>query len=152
MALDIQEKRPKGVDLRERGRDEAGRTLYLDARLYMQLQVFTGCHDMDPIIRICRRSGLCGALYADVLDPYGFGLLALSTDAEYFVTELRILFGMASFATLNRKPEHTLFGRTYAIGYESDLEEVPAQAPAAPCSQPCMAMGALVPVASHRFV
>ncbi len=124
MALDIQEKRPKGVDLRERGRDKAGRALYLDARLYMQLQVFGGCQNVEPIRRICERHGLRGALYANVLDPYGFGLLAMSEDEEYFVTELRALLSMAPFAALTFKPAHALFGRTYTIGYESDLEEV----------------------------
>ena len=124
MALDIQEKRIKGVDLRERGRDEAGRTLYLDARLYVQLHVFSECDDIRAVIRVCERSGLRGAIYANVQDPFGIGILAVHEDAEYFVTGLRKMLRTDPFRELRPKPVHTLFGRTYAIGYEQDLEEV----------------------------
>ncbi len=124
MALNIQERRTAGVDLRERGVDGKGRTIYLDARLYMQLHVFSGCRDMDTIMQCCIDYDVRGALYVSLHDAYGFGLLAISQDAAYFVTELRELLGLEPFASLTSDPGQTLFGRTYAIGYEQDLQEV----------------------------
>jgi len=124
MALDIQEMRPAGVDLRERGRDKNGKALYMDARLYVQLQAFTGCADPAPVIQACRDHGLQGAVYANVMDPYGIGIVAMSEEAEYFVTVLRAMLCANPFTQLTLQPSHTLFGRTYTIGYEEDLEEV----------------------------
>ena len=124
MALDIQEKRPLGVDLRERGQDEAGNTIYQDARLYMQLQVFSGCHDLDLVAQQCEQHAVRGALYADAKDPYGFGVLAISEDESYFVDQLRDVFNRPPFTGYTHQPAFTFFGRTYTIGYESDLDEV----------------------------
>ncbi len=124
MALNIQEQRPAGVDLRERGRDKSGNTLYLDARLFMQLQVFTGSDNAQLVADACARHELRGAVYVNVLDPYGVGVLAISEDEEYFAATLRAILQDDPFSHLKIRPEHALFGRTYAIGYESDLEEV----------------------------
>ena len=124
MALDIQEQRPSGIDLRERGRDASGKTIYLDTRLYMQLHVFGDCKSVQAVIACCEEAGVRGALYANMLDPYSIGLLAMHEDAAYFATTLRSFLHEGPFADLQYRPSHTLFGRTYAIGYEDDLEEV----------------------------
>jgi chlorite dismutase len=46
------------------------------------------------------------------------------TDPAFFVDELRPFLLKAPFVDLTPKPEFTMFGRTYAIGYEHDLEQV----------------------------
>ena len=124
MALDISEQRASGLDLSERGRTKDGRALALDKRLYFQLQAFGGCDDADPAARALVAAGIKGALYVNVNDPYGIGLLALSTSADHFVTELRDLLQRPPFTKYLPQPDYAMFGRTYAIGYESDLEEL----------------------------
>lgn len=124
MALDITEQRASGLDLSERGRAEDGRPLALDKRLFFQFLAFGGCHDTRPAANALAAAGIEGALYVNVNDPYGIGLLALSTSADHFVTELRDVLQQAPFASYVPQPDYTMFGRTYAIGYESDLEEL----------------------------
>ena len=66
-------------------------------------------------------SGLTAVLYEDVNDPHGVGLLTLSEDPAAFVGPLRTLLNRAPFDRLTQKPEFTMLGRTYSIGYEPDL-------------------------------
>ncbi|HMQ55836.1 MAG TPA: chlorite dismutase family protein, partial [Anaerolineae bacterium] len=49
-------------------------------------------------------------------------LLTFSEEPDFFVTGLRELLNQAPFADLTFKPEYTMLGRTYSIGYEPDLE------------------------------
>lgn len=111
-------------DLAEKGRDIHGQPVSLDRRLFMQLLVFGGCTDPKPFIEILAASGITAALYADVNDPRGIGLCVAAEDPAFFATELRRLLGGAPFRTLALKPEYTMLGRTYSIGYETDLEHV----------------------------
>ena len=48
----------------------------------------------------------------------------MSDDANFFVNELRPFLQQDPFTDLVPKPEYTMFGRSYAIGYEHDLEQV----------------------------
>ena len=64
-----------------------------------------------------------GTLYEDVNDPTGVALLTLSESPEAFVSQYRAFLQSEPFAGLEPKPEFTMLGRTYAIGYEQDLEE-----------------------------
>jgi chlorite dismutase len=59
-----------------------------------------------------------------VNDPRGIGLLTLSQDPKAFVNALRPLLNSSPFASLTQKPEYTMLGRTYSIGYEPDLKEI----------------------------
>ena len=68
--------------------------------------------------------GVNGALYADLNDPYGIGVVALSESPDHFVTDLRALLQRPPFDEYRARSKFTMFGRTYSIGYESDLEEV----------------------------
>ncbi len=124
MAIDIQENRSDGVDLRERGKSADGRTIYCDGRLYIQLLVFTG-YQQNPevLIRALNQSKLCGALYASLHDPEGIGLLTVSEDPRFFVTELQDYLRSSPLGTLRCRTDLTFIGRTYAIGYEADLNE-----------------------------
>src|SRR5581483_8259175 len=48
----------------------------------------------------------------------------LSEDPAYFVDRVRPLLNQGPFASLAQKPEYTMLGRTYSLGYEPDLLEV----------------------------
>jgi chlorite dismutase len=112
------------VDLSEKGRDTAGETIFLDRRLFMQLLVFTEVWDSDSLQQALSAADIQGVLYADINDPYGVGLLTFSDNPDYFVSAVRSLLRKEPFATLTPRPEMTMLGRTYTIGYESDLERV----------------------------
>ena len=129
MAIDIRENRPAGVDLREKGRGEDGQTLLLDRRLFMQLLVFTGCRNPQPLVSRLKDANVQGALYLMLHDPEGLGLLVMDENPDFFVTELRDVLNQEAFASLTCLPEWTMVGRTYAIGYEQDLEEMLLERP-----------------------
>lgn len=112
------------LDLSEKGRSKEGETISLNRRLFMQLLAYGGCQDTAPLITTLQQAGVAGVLYADLNDPQGVALLTLHEDPDYFVTSLRGLLNQSPFTELSPKPEYTMFGRTYAIGYESNLEEV----------------------------
>lgn len=124
MALDITIKKPNGVDISEKGRSKNGHTISLDQRLFMQLLAFGECRDVQPLIDVLEANGIDGVLYENLNDPFGIGLLTLSPMPDHFLTTVRALLQDEPFAALTPQPAYTLFGRTYAIGYENDLEDV----------------------------
>ena len=95
-----------------------------DRRLFMQFLAFGGCETTGPLAEAASAAGITGALYEDVNDPRGVALLTLSEDPAYFLDRVRPMLNGPSFRPLVQKPEYTMLGRTYAIGYEPDLEEV----------------------------
>lgn len=107
------------VDVRERGANQQAS----DCRLFVQLQAFGGCTDVKPLVRCLEASRLTAVLYRDVNDPRGVGVLALSEDPAFFVNALRDVLNGDPFSMLSHKPEFTMFGRTYASGFETDLED-----------------------------
>ena len=107
------------LDIRERGAGQQVST----RRLFIQLQVFSGCADARPLISALEGSEIEAVLYLDVNDPRGVGVLALSEDPNLFVTGVRDLFNLPPFAELAHRPECTMLGRTYASGHEVDLED-----------------------------
>jgi len=110
---------PTKIDVQERGANQQTS----DRRLYMQLQVFGGCLDPKPLVGALESRRIEAALYQDVNDPRGIGVLAMSEDPAFFVNGLRELFNADPFATLALKPEFSMFGRTYSSGFETDLED-----------------------------
>ena len=106
-----------------------------DDRLFMQLLAFGGCTDAQPLAQRSPQSGVSGVLYEDVNDPRGVALLTFSAGSGG-VRRSRAAAAERSrrFATLVQKPEYTMLGRTYAIGYEPDLEECCSTGPAGRCS------------------
>ena len=124
MALDITIRKPDGVDISEKGRSKDGQTISLDRRLFMQLLAFGGCRAVQPLIEALEANGIDGVLYENLNDPFGIGLVTMSQAPDHFVTTVRAMLQAEPFASLTPQPAFTMFGRTYAIGYESDLEEV----------------------------
>lgn len=113
----------EALDLREYGLPKDGVPQVTERRLYCQLQVFTGCTAPDKLIRAVEASGLEAALYLDVNDPQGVGLLTLTEDPAVFVGPLRHLLNTEPFFSLERRPEMTMLGRTYSTGREANLED-----------------------------
>jgi len=103
---------------------KVGKPQRSDARLFMQFMAFSGGVEVDPLADALARAKITGVLYEDLNDPRGVGLLTLSADPDYFLDRVRPVLNGPGFATLAQKPEYTMLGRTYALGYEPDLEEV----------------------------
>lgn len=113
----------EAVDLREKGRSPSGEVITSERRLFMQFLAFGAVHDQAELVAALEAARFEGALYLDLNDPTGIGLLALSESVDYFVDDLRQMLRATPFADLQPKPEYTMFGRTYALGYEPDLDE-----------------------------
>ena len=94
-----------------------------DERLFMQLLAYGGCRDSNAVGDALTAAGVEGAVYEDLNDPQGIGIVTVSRDPNFFVGTLRTVLNSAPFAALNPKPDLTMFGRTYALGYEPDLPE-----------------------------
>ena len=110
------------LDLSEKGRRN-GQEISLDRRLYMKFTAFGRCLDAHAAIAALAEDGAVGALYLDANDSQGIGVMVASEDPDYFVTRLRTLFNHRPFADFVHKPEFDMLGRSYSIGYESDLED-----------------------------
>jgi chlorite dismutase len=117
------------ADVAEHGRTPAGETSSLDRRLFMQLQAFGDARDTRALVAALEGAGVDGVLYEDVNDPTGVALLATSEAPDAFVSELRGFLQSPPFSELEPKPELTMLGRTYAHGYEPDLEETLVERP-----------------------
>jgi chlorite dismutase len=117
------------ADVAEHGRTAAGEQTSLDRRLFMQLQAFGGANDTAALVSALEAAGVEGVLYEDANDPTGVALLTLSETPDAFVSELRTFLQAAPFAELEPKPELTMLGRTYAMGYEQDLDETLVERP-----------------------
>ena len=112
------------IDVLEHGRDRDGNEHSTDRRLFMQLHVFSGCRDTKPLIQQLEAGGLKPAvLYLDLNHPRGVGLLTMSEDPADFVSLVRPFLNGGSFAALTLRPEFTMLGRSYASGYEPDVED-----------------------------
>ncbi len=124
MAIDIQEQRSAGVDLREKGKDADGKIIYHDGRLFMQLLVFTGLTcDSRVIASELQKTDFCGTLYSSLHDPKGIGLLTVTEEPQMFATQLPAYLQSSQFGELHCRTDWTMIGRTYSIGYEQDLTE-----------------------------
>jgi len=119
-------------DILEHGAPVDGQPQTTEVRLYMQLNVFTHAShgssrqasDMiGTVVTSLKDSGLDSAAYLDVNDPSGIGVLFLSEDPDAFVTDVRDILTASPFDALERREHMTMFGRTYSMGYEPDLQE-----------------------------
>ena len=128
-------------DILEHGAPVDGQPQTAETRLYMQLNVFTlsgtescGQPDQpgrtrqtrtmaDDIASRLGNSGLDAAVYLDVNDPVGIGVLFLAEDPDTFVSDVRNLLTERPFDVLDRRGSMTMLGRTYSMGFEPDLME-----------------------------
>ena len=114
---------PEPPDISEKGGIRNGEPQRSTERLFMQLLAFGGCADARALAETLARAGLDAVLYEDLNDPRGVALLTFGQDPGLFLDRVRPVLNAAPFASLTQKPEYTLLGRTYAIGYEPDLTE-----------------------------
>ena len=123
MAQEHIRKGPEPPDIAERGGMKNGQPQRSDERLFMQLLAYGGCRDSEAVADALTRAGVEGALYEDANDPQGVAILSLTKNPSFFLETLRPALNAKPFATLLAKPEFTMLGRTYALGYEPDLPE-----------------------------
>ena len=118
-------------DLREKGAGDARS----DARLFMQLLVFTG-HGLDAVALLTdavnaeasRRDKTAGrpagaVVYAAVNDPAGAAVLRFGSDLGELADAARHPDVRSVLTQLTPLPGFTMTGRTYSIGYERDLDD-----------------------------
>ena len=115
---------PEPPDLAEKGGNRNGEPQRSNDRLFMQLLVFGDCHDTKALTVPLEASGVTSVLYEDVNDPHGVGLLTVTRNPDDFVDAVRRMLSVEPFASLTLKPEFTMLGRTYSLGYEPDLADV----------------------------
>ncbi|HEV3216641.1 MAG TPA: chlorite dismutase family protein [Vicinamibacterales bacterium] len=116
-------KGPPPPDLSERGGMKDGQPQRSDERLFMQLLVYGGCRDPRGVVNALSVPGLEGAVYEDANDPQGVAILTVARDPGFLLDTVRPILNGQAFSGLVAKPELTMLGRTYAIGYEPDLPE-----------------------------
>ena len=119
------EKAPQNdvTNISEMGAQKNGKRQVLDKRLFMQLQAFGDVRDTAVLINILKDHKIASVLYEDINDPQGIALLTMNEDPDFFVTTLRKTLNLNEFSILQKKPELTMFGRTYSLGHEADLED-----------------------------
>ncbi|HTY76387.1 MAG TPA: chlorite dismutase family protein [Candidatus Bathyarchaeia archaeon] len=107
------------VEVAERGAN--GQTS--SRRLFMQLQVYGGCPEPKALAAALERSQIEAVLYADLGDPRGVGVLTFAEDPVFLATRVREVLAAEPFGSLSHKPALTMIGRSYASGFETDLED-----------------------------
>jgi chlorite dismutase len=139
-------------DLSEKGGLKGGEPQRSDERLFMQLLVFGGCRDAHEVATHLQHARIEGVLYEDVNDPRGVAILTLSTSPSDFVDRVRPTLNSGPCATLELKPEYTMFGRTYSLGYEPDLRDTLVERPRRTVLNPAWPWGIWYPLRrSGRF-
>jgi len=139
-------------DLSEKGGLKGGVPQRSDERLFMQLMAFGGCQDVAEIVKAVSSAGIVGAVYEDVNDPRGIALLSVSPDPSYFLDTVRPMLNAGAFTGLTLKPEYTMMGRTYSIGYEPDLRDTLIERPKRTVLNPDWRWGVWYPLRrSGRF-
>lgn len=116
------------VDVREHGGKKDGERQVMDRRLFMQLLVFDCPADRDPeesigaLTKALAAARVASVVYDDLDAPLGVGLLTWGDDPAHFVKNVRPLFRSRELRALVLRPDYTMIGRTYASGYEPNLE------------------------------
>lgn len=146
--MDIQRARPTStVDISEKGRGQDGSAISLNRRLYMQFLAFGAVQETTRVYsNRLDEAGIGGVLYEDINDPYGIGVLTFSEAPDDFLHKVRPQLKAPPFADLQLKPEFTMLGRTYSIGYEDDLERVLITRPIERVTDPALPWAIWYPV------
>ena len=131
----------------DKGRSKTGETLYSNRRLFVQLLAYGGCADSSAVMAALDEAGAPAVLYEDLNDPQGVALLSFHEDPDFFLDTVRPLVGTEPFRALVPKPEYTMFGRTYSMGWEPDLTKRSSSARGS-ASGRVAALGGMVPPAA----
>ncbi len=121
------------VDPSERGRPVGGVPQRMDRRLFFLLTAwrvppgFARPSEAErALAAVLRARAVPSVLYRDATDPRGLAVLTWSEREEHFTGAWREVFDVDGeeaelLCELEPRPELTMFGRTYATGYEEDL-------------------------------
>lgn len=115
------------IDLSEKGRGADGQPVKLNRRLFMQFNAFRTNNCGGHIQDLSKRFEAISAqavIYQDLHDPQGFGVMSYCEDPGYIVDQIQPVLQSEALVDLEYREEFTMLGRTYSIGYESDLEDV----------------------------
>ncbi len=115
---------PEPPDIAEKGGMKDGQPQKLNQRLFMQFLAYGGCRDARALGAAMAEANVPGVVYEDVNDPHGVGVLTFAEDPAFFLDRVRPVLNRDPFASLAQKPEYTMLGRTYSLGYEPDLQDV----------------------------
>jgi len=140
---------PEPPDLSEKGGHKDGQPQQSNERLFMQFLAFgsrAASASAEPLAHALERAKISGVLYEDVNDPRGVGVLTFNEDPDYFLDRLRPVLNGPGFSELVQKPEYTMLGRTYSIGYEPDLPDVLLQRPRRTVLNPAWKWGVWYPL------
>jgi hypothetical protein len=127
--MDKRRERVEPPDLSEKGGLRDGTPQRSDDRLFMQFLAFGGCADAAAVGRHLQDAGVEGVVYEDVNDPRGIAVLTVARTPETFVDRVRPALTAGPCASLQLKPDYTMLGRTYALGYEPDLVDTLIERP-----------------------
>jgi chlorite dismutase len=116
-------------DLSEKGGPRDGDPQRSDRRLFVQLLAFGGCADTSAVARHLQDAGVEGVVYEDVNDPRGIAVLTFAEDPAVFVERVRPALTSGPCAGLALKPDYSMLGRTYSLGYEPDLHDTLVERP-----------------------
>ena len=116
-------------DLSEKGGLKDGQPQRSDERLFMQLLAFGECANARAAAAHMSGAAEAVVVYEDLNDPHGIAVLSVSTNPNVFIEHVRPRLTTGPMAGLTLKPDYSMFGRTYAIGYEPDLREVLLERP-----------------------
>jgi len=94
-----------------------------DSRLFMQFMCFGGCRDIGPVIDGVKKTGIQAVVYEDIHTPYGIAIVSITENPDDFMGPIRAMYRGPSFSTLSPRPELSMLGRTYSLGYEHDLKD-----------------------------
>jgi chlorite dismutase len=111
------------VDLRERGGPRDGDPQYSDRRLFMHFRAFRGAPDPAAALASLASAPCDAVVYIDVNDPSGIGALLMSEDPDVLAGPARDILAGDPWRGWVYRPEFTMLGRTYALGYEPDLQD-----------------------------
>lgn len=115
-------------DLSEKGGLKGGEPQRSDRRLYVQLLAFGGCADARTVAAGLAALPIETVVYEDLNDVTGIGILALAEDPDVFLDTVAPAIKQVT-AALVPKPEFSMFGRTYGLGYEPDLQDALTERP-----------------------
>ena len=109
-------------DLDEKGGLRNGEPQRSSTRLFMQLLVYGEAPPAREVADALAGCGVEAVVYDDLNDPTGIAILGLSEAPDAFVDAFRPAVRRA-VKSARQKHELTMFGRTYALGYEPDLQD-----------------------------
>ena len=116
-------------DISEKGGLKDGQPQRSDRRLFMQLLAFGDCSDAAAVASHLSGSADAVVVYEDLNDPRGIAVLTVNETPALFIDSVRPRLTTGPMAGLRLKPEFSMFGRTYSLGYEPDLQETLIERP-----------------------